>query len=196
MDDICVNIFRSVNYICYDDDPFPPVDEDRSSTTSSSRLSNTTETKPRREILWHTADVSRSDTNLHAISQQYGSFIHRHMDSRHQVPQLHVVDGPVYCQCTGYQRDGLNLTHHILYNNVLVSSTPSIDEICVICGKPLIIPLLERVVGELVCDFCQIRFCQGQRLHQIIKWRCWESHGIMSSKQSHFHHLRFTCPFR
>ncbi len=121
-------------------------------------------TKRRREIIWHTADVSDSDTNLHEISEQYGSFIYRHMDSRHQVPQFHVVDGPAYHQYAGYQREELNLTHHVLHNNVLVRPTPSVDEICVICGKPPIIPPLVRVVGKFVCDFCQDGFSQRQRL--------------------------------
>lgn len=196
MDDICANIFPSVNGIRYGDDPFPPVDEGRSSATSSSQLWNTTATKRRREIIWHTADVSGSDTNLHAISEQYGSFIYRHLDSRHQVPELHVVDGPAYRQCAGYQREELNLTHHVLYNNVLVRPTPSVDEICVICGKPPIIPPLVRVVGKFVCEFCQKGFRQKRRLREIILWRCWQCHGVMSSKESLFHHLDFTCPFR
>ncbi len=226
-----LQIFRSVNHLRYgrwkslfgwwiyplthrsDDDPFPPaVDEDRSSATSSSQLWNTTATKRRREIIWHTADVSDSDTNLHEISEQYGSFIYRHMDSRHQIPQLHVVDGPAYHQCAGYQREELNLTHHVLYNNVLVRPTPSVDEICVICGKPPIIPPLVRVVGKFVCDFCQDDFSQRQRLRgewipvlifrrtyfeghiEIIKWRCHLCGGVMDSKPCLFHHLRFTCP--
>ncbi|KAK0228025.1 hypothetical protein IW262DRAFT_1532116 [Armillaria fumosa] len=173
MDDICANvstpstwlnsgllterlqIFRSVNHIRYDDDPFLPVDKKRSLATSSSRSSSTTETKSRREILWHTADVSGSHTDLNAISQQYGSFINRSTESRRQIPRLNVFSGRAYRPCAGYRREELNLTHHVLYNNVLVHSAPSVDEICVICRKPPIIPPLVTIIGEVVCNFCQ-----------------------------------------
>lgn len=194
MDDICVNIFRSVNHNRYDDDP--SVDEDRSSATFSSQLSNTTKAISRREILWHAADVSGSDTDLNTISQQYGSFINRYTDSRHQVLRLNVVYGPALPhQCNEYQREELNLTHHVLYNNVLVRHhATSSDKMCVVCGKPPVIPPLLRVVDKFVCEFCQIGLSQKRRLQEIFKWRCCECGRFMSHKQRLLHHLNLTCP--
>ncbi|KAK0474940.1 hypothetical protein IW261DRAFT_1497916 [Armillaria novae-zelandiae] len=204
MDDICANIFRSVNQIRYDDDPFHPLGKVSSLATSSSPSSNTTETTPRREILWHRADVSGSNTDLDTISQQYGSFANRHTESCRHVPRFNVVDGPAYRPCAGYRREELNLTHHVMYNNVLVHSASSVVDVCVTCGKPPIIPpFVKEVTREVVCDFCQKgsphwkqRLEDRRKIRHIVEWRCWDCGEIVGSKGNYFHHRQFTCPIR
>ncbi|PBK64512.1 hypothetical protein ARMSODRAFT_465260 [Armillaria solidipes] len=142
MDDICINVFRSVNRIRYDDEPdrtytissITQVDEDTSSLASSSQPSRTTVIQPRRELVWQ-AGAGR-DTDLHKISQEYGSFVRRDRHFRQHVRRFHAQVGNPFLhhQCAAYQREDLTLTHAILDNKVVVYTVPSFGEVCVVCG--------------------------------------------------------------
>ncbi|KAK0458504.1 uncharacterized protein EV420DRAFT_1542649, partial [Desarmillaria tabescens] len=142
MDDICDNIFRKVNHIRYDDDPYrtesqdsPSIqlDEDTSSPATSSQSSNTTVIKPRRELFWQSA--SRYDTSVHEISQQYGSFVCLKTFCP-PVRRVYTSRRPTeHHKCKGYMREELTLTPVILENKVVVHPLPCINEICIICGE-------------------------------------------------------------
>ncbi|PBK64525.1 hypothetical protein ARMSODRAFT_465939 [Armillaria solidipes] len=139
MDNICVNIFRSVNHIRYDDNPIRISSsirehEETISPVSSPQPLNSTVIQPRRELFWQAAVGSVTD--LRKITQQYGSFVRRDMCHRRPVRRFYATsESTTNHQCNGYQREELILAHAILDNKVVVHATPCFDEICVVCGK-------------------------------------------------------------
>ncbi|PBK87482.1 hypothetical protein ARMGADRAFT_1085507 [Armillaria gallica] len=145
MDDICVNIFHSVNHTRYNDEPdrtytmrsITQVDEDTSSLASSSQPSSKNVIPPRRELVWQ-AGAGR-DTDLHKISQEYGSFVRGDKHFRQHVRRIHAQVGNPFLhhQCAAYQREDLTLTHAILDNRVVLFTVPSFGEVCVVCGTVL-----------------------------------------------------------
>ncbi|KAK0505367.1 hypothetical protein EDD18DRAFT_334621 [Armillaria luteobubalina] len=151
MDDICLKIFRKVNHIRYDDDPYwesedlgtsTQADEGTSSASSlrirtthdSATIPQKSVIKPRRELRWQLA-TGRRDTDVCKISQQYGSFVHLNM-SGPPVRRFHSPRQPTtYHQCEGYRREELNFTHNTFGNKVVVHQMPRVNEVCIVCGK-------------------------------------------------------------
>ncbi|KAK0227977.1 hypothetical protein IW262DRAFT_1455161 [Armillaria fumosa] len=129
MDDICVNIFRTVNNTCYDDLPersiavatraIPPHEDIACSASLLSCSSNETAITPRREIFWQR--VPGRETNLHKISQEYGSFLRL----RQPVRLFHAIDEFIAYNEPGteYWREEVTLTDAVLDNDVVVYFT-------------------------------------------------------------------------
>ncbi len=110
------------------------MDEDTFSLVSLSQPSRTTVIQPRRELVWQTG--AGRDTDLHKISQEYGSFVRRDKHFRQHVRRFHAQAGHPFLhhQCATYQREDLTLTHAILDNRVVLFTAPSFGEVCVVCG--------------------------------------------------------------
>ncbi|KAK0502680.1 hypothetical protein EDD18DRAFT_1345502 [Armillaria luteobubalina] len=130
MDNICVNIFRTVNNTRYDDFPersaavttvaIPSHEDISSSASLLSCSSNETAITPRREIFWQR--VPGRDTNLNKISQEYRSFLRL----RQPIRRLHTISEftPHNQPSIRCRREELTLTDAILDNDVVVHFTP------------------------------------------------------------------------
>ncbi|KAK0430695.1 hypothetical protein EV421DRAFT_1912583 [Armillaria borealis] len=134
-------------------------------STSSVRQSTPTAVKPRRELVWKVADGH--DANLKEISRQYKLLLDGRSHSPRPIrqfwaPRMSMTDHP----CMDYRREEVTLMHVPFNNRVLVDMTPSIDEICLVCGKYI------REYSK--CDVCKKKFRRKEHLElhmNVHKWQ-------------------------
>lgn len=114
-------------------------------STSSTRQSTLTVAKLRQELVWKVADCR--DADLKEISRQYKLLLDGRSHWRWPIRQFWA---PRTCktnhQCTDYRQEEVTLTHVALNNRVLVCVMPSIDEVCLVCGK--------HIWDGFKCDIC------------------------------------------
>ncbi|PBK92246.1 hypothetical protein ARMGADRAFT_183230 [Armillaria gallica] len=95
-----------------------------------------TTVEPRRELVWKTAYGHAS--NIRDIARQYERLLdlHSHSGSRQLLRRYRDFSTPqTYHRCKGYSREEVTLTHAAFDSKIVVHTTPSVHEVCLICGE-------------------------------------------------------------
>ena len=90
---------------------------------------------PRRELIWK--HVEQGGVSLAAVSEQYGDLLDVIYPSSGALLQRCLASNKRKSlhRCPGYSRDEIKLTPSIFTNAVISHTTPSLREICTVCGK-------------------------------------------------------------
>lgn len=97
----------------------------------------TTQQKPRREIVWKS--LGRSSIPLSMVAKQFGDILqvkYRDIDLPAGLLQRRLASNTrkVVHRCPGYKREEITFTASICDSAVISYTTPSLREVCIVCG--------------------------------------------------------------
>lgn len=90
----------------------------------------------RRELGWKS--LEQGDLSLAVVSQQFGDFlsVNYSISSGHILQRHHALNTrKIVHRCPGYEREEIALSTSINGSAVISHTTPSLREICIVCGK-------------------------------------------------------------
>ncbi|KAK0493404.1 hypothetical protein EDD18DRAFT_1464901 [Armillaria luteobubalina] len=105
----------------------------RQPSTSGGLQSTTPAVKPRRELVWK-ASVGHM-TSVQEVAQQYQRLVDLHSQSSLLHRYRNLSTPQTYHRCKGYSREEVTLTHTAFDSKIVVHATPSVHEVCLVCGE-------------------------------------------------------------
>ncbi|PBK83693.1 hypothetical protein ARMGADRAFT_1067697 [Armillaria gallica] len=108
--------------------------------------------KPRRELVWKAA-YGRAG-NIRDISQQYQRLLalQSHSGSRQSLRRYRDLSKPqTYHRCKGYSREEVTLTHAAFDSKIVVHASPSVHEVCLVCGEHIAEDLATKLRFKCHC---------------------------------------------
>ncbi len=123
---------------------------------STAQQSTAPTVKPRRELVWKAA-YGRAG-NIRDISQQYQRLLalQSHSGSRQALRRYRDLSKPqTYHRCKGYSREEVTLTHAAFDSKIVIHDTPSVHEVCLVCGEHIAEDLSLKLSFKCHCEQCQ-----------------------------------------
>jgi hypothetical protein len=114
----------------------PPTSSLKNDNSSELEDTNKQEARPRREFVWARMEaapgIQALSMPLHEIIKQFETAIDRHQLRKSGIRRLN--HQPSLHKCTSYRKEEVILGPTMETSAILMSSSPSIHEVCFVCG--------------------------------------------------------------